>query len=107
LRLAGAVPPEPVVAVAAIARPDLFVAQLLEQGANVELLIAYADHHEYSPADALHIAQRAGHRVIVTTAKDAVKLRALMPEQPLQILEQEVAFESGLGDLMMAVDNIL
>ena len=98
---------EPVVAVAAIARPDLWLAQLLRAGSRVELLLAYPDHHDYSPADAAYLAQRVENRLLLTTAKDAVKLRELLPEQPLLVIEQDVLFESGMGELMTAVDNVL
>ena len=107
LRIGAVASAEPVVVVAAVARPDLFVSQLLHAGAQPELLLAYPDHHDYTAADAAHIARRAANRLVVTTAKDAVKLRVLLPEQPLLVVEQEVVFESGLGELMTAVDRIL
>jgi tetraacyldisaccharide 4'-kinase len=107
LRIAGTLPNDVAVAVAAVARPDLFLAQLLQGGANVSTMLAYPDHHAYTPADAAHIAARAANHLLLTTEKDAVKLRDLMPEQPLQVIGQELVFESGAGDLMRAVDNVL
>jgi tetraacyldisaccharide 4'-kinase len=107
LRLQAALPAEAVVAVAAIARPDLFLRQLIGAGARAELLLAFPDHHEYTKDDAACIVQRAASRVVVTTAKDAVKLRALLPEQPMLIAEQTVVFENGMGELLTTIDNIL
>jgi tetraacyldisaccharide 4'-kinase len=107
LRIKSVAPAEPVVVVAAIARPDLFLWQLVGSGAQVELLLAFPDHHDYTAEDAAYIARRAGNRLILMTAKDAVKLRELLPEQPLLVVEQEVVFETGMGELMTAVDNVL
>ena len=45
--------------------------------------------------------------MLLTTAKDAVKLRALLTETPMQVVEQELVFESGAGELMTALDAIL
>ena len=107
LRIKDVVPAEPVVVVAAIARPDLFIGQLLASGGRPQLLLAYPDHHDYSTDDAAYITQRVNGRLLVTTAKDAVKLRPLLPEMPMLVVEQEVVFEGGMGDLLTALDNIL
>ncbi len=107
LRIAGALPSDSALVVTAIARPDLFLAQLVHAGADVSTMLAYPDHYDYTADDAGLIADRAGNRLLLTTAKDAVKLRDLMPEQPLQVVEQELIFESGEGELMRAVDNVL
>ena len=98
---------DPVVVVTAIARPDLLLAQLVQAGTNVQTFLAYPDHYEYTSDDAALIAARAADRLLVTTAKDAVKLRDLMPAQSLFVVEQRVVFESGEGDLLSAVDKIL
>ena len=107
LRLHAELPARPIVVVSSIARPDLFVGQLAELGADIATALAYPDHYEYTAADAAYITQRADDHLIVTTAKDAVKLRDLMRERPLHVVEQELVFESGQGELMTAVDNVL
>lgn len=107
LRMTSVVPADPIVAAAAIARPDLFARQLLDAGARLDLLLAYPDHYDYTGRDAAYIAQRAQQRLLITTAKDAIKLRELMPEQPILVAEQAVEFENGMGELMAAVDEIL
>ena len=63
-------------AVCAIARPTAFrstVARIVR--GSVEL-VAFADHHEYTPADIVRLEKRASGRAIVVTQKDAVKLKA-------------------------------
>jgi tetraacyldisaccharide 4'-kinase len=107
LRIVSELPVEPVAVVTAVARPDLLLAQLMQAGAHVLTFLAYPDHYDYTTEDAADIVARAGNHLLLTTAKDAVKLRELLPTQSMLVLEQQVAFESGAGDLMTAVDNIL
>jgi tetraacyldisaccharide 4'-kinase len=69
-----------VVAVCGIGEPRAFAAQLAALGTSEVALLAHGDHHHYVPRDvdeALRIAGPDG--VMVTTGKDAVKLRALWP----------------------------
>jgi len=65
-----------VVAACAIARPNAFQAVLARGVTGSVELVAFADHHEYTPADIGRLAARASGRPIVITEKDAVKLRA-------------------------------
>lgn len=107
LRIRDDIPRQSVVAVASVARPDVFVEQLAQLGVQLSHTLAYPDHYDYTPADARYVQQRAGNHLILTTAKDAVKLRPLMPEQPLHVVQQEIVFESGEGELMQQLDNVL
>ncbi|HYB97950.1 MAG TPA: tetraacyldisaccharide 4'-kinase [Candidatus Limnocylindrales bacterium] len=72
-----------VAAVAAVARPERFVAMLGATGADVTATILRRDHHPYSAADWHQIEQlaRSVDRV-VTTEKDLVKLAAFAPAVP-------------------------
>lgn len=84
-----------VLAVAALAEPAPFAANLRERGFQVELA-AFPDHHAFTAADAASLTQRAGNRPIVMTLKDAVKLRSLLPPAvPAWVLRQTVRFTSG------------
>jgi tetraacyldisaccharide 4'-kinase len=107
LRLHAELPAQPILAVASVARPDLFVAQLRALGARIATALAYPDHYDYTASDAAHIAQRADGHLIVTTAKDAVKLQPLLPDRALHVVEQELVFESGEAELLIALDNVL
>jgi tetraacyldisaccharide 4'-kinase len=63
-------------AVAGIANPDTFFSMLdrLYPGANIERL-EFGDHHDFSERDVALIASRAASRLVITTEKDAVRLR--------------------------------
>jgi len=64
-----------VVAVAAIARPERFLADLERLGANVAARVLRRDHHRFDAADRREIESAArGAELIVTTEKDLVRL---------------------------------
>jgi len=75
-------PGDRVIAMAAIARPERFVAALARSGFNVASTMFLRDHHRYTPAD-LARAERemrdANAVCIVTTEKDMVRLLPLRP----------------------------
>ena len=75
-------PGDRVIAMAAIARPERFVAALAGSGFNVASTMFLRDHHRYTPAD-LARAERemrdANAVCIVTTEKDMVRLLPLRP----------------------------
>ena len=87
----------PVVAVAGIASPERFRTSLEAAGWTVARLLAFPDHHRFTPRDALSMAdaaRAAGAEAIVTTAKDAVRLRALGPlAVPVAVLPLEVVVD--------------
>lgn len=99
----------PVIAVAGIADPSSFKAQLAAAGANVQLM-AYQDHHRYAPADVERLARaaRAGDNVVVTE-KDAVKLRLCWPGDAPEpfVAVLAVRWERNGGALARAVDAVL
>jgi tetraacyldisaccharide 4'-kinase len=97
----------PVVVVAAIARPDLLVEQLQQQGVEVAKAVAYPDHHTYTMRDAEHIWRAAGNLPIVTTEKDAIKLASVIDPDRLQVLKQKLIFESGHEELSKAIEQVL
>lgn len=68
--------------VCGIARPSGFRQTAIQAGLEVAGLASFPDHHVYTPAEAAHLRERArtaGAEGLLTTEKDAVKLR-LWPE---------------------------
>ena len=68
-----------VLAFAGIAAPEHLAETLTAQGAIVRDIVAFPDHHAYEPRDLEAVARRAravGASLLVTTEKDAVRLRA-------------------------------
>lgn len=65
----------PLLAFAGIGRPEKFFDTLRAQGLEIAARQAFADHHEYSAADAHNLLQRARElgATLVTTQKDAVR----------------------------------
>ena len=69
--------PQPVIAVAGIAHPLRFFDDLRSAAYQVAATLEFRDHHVYTTRDVEKIretATRAGTSVVVTTAKDAVRL---------------------------------
>jgi len=64
-----------ILAVAGIARPDRFFADLEAAHLRPSATLVFRDHHPYSDADIERIA-RSAHDIVLTTEKDAVRLSA-------------------------------
>jgi tetraacyldisaccharide 4'-kinase len=88
------------IAVCAIADPKSFAQQLVLEGVQVQEVLAFADHHDFSRDDLQHIRTAADDRQIVITEKDAMKLRALDPGFDAWVARQKVAFEAGESELL-------
>jgi tetraacyldisaccharide 4'-kinase len=96
-----------VLAVAAIARPGPFIAHLRDTGAEVDAVL-HADHHPYGAGEAAALVARAAGRPLVTTRKDAVKLRPLLsPGVDAWVMEQSVTIDRGLEALDGALRRAL
>lgn len=96
-------PGDRVVAVAGVARPAEFFAAVRELGLEVTEEIDFPDHHAYPETSIARIAgawRELGARAVLTTTKDAVKLRGRLPaplaELPL-VAEPEAAFWAWLA----------
>jgi|SRR5579883_1445579 len=95
-------------AVAGVADPAAFFAQLRAAGARVDG-IAFRDHHRYTAADVAEIRRRAPPGVtVICTLKDAVKLGALWPREaePIWYVSQRVEFERGGEVVQAALDAV-
>ena len=83
-RSGGVAPPDaqPALAVAGIASPERFFADLRASGWNVAQTIGFADHHRFTGHDVARLmaeASRVGAARIVTTEKDLVRLLPFRP----------------------------
>jgi tetraacyldisaccharide 4'-kinase len=73
-------PGEPLLAVAGIARPERFFDDLEAAGWRVSRRVAFRDHHPFNSADVARLAGEAAAanaRLILTTAKDAIRFEPL------------------------------
>lgn len=89
-------PPARVAAFCAVGNPAGFFESLRQSGFELALQKSFPDHHVYSQdeIDSLtRTAIKAGATALVTTAKDAVKLRTLSFSISCYVLEIEIAIE--------------
>ena len=88
-------------AVCSIAEPDGFHEMVRSKASGVVECMAFPDHHPFSDGDVRRIIERAGGRPVVTTEKDAVKLRTFSKELPeTYVLRLRVAWDFGQDAVM-------
>jgi tetraacyldisaccharide 4'-kinase len=102
--------PQPVAAFCAVGNPRAFFAHLRADGHELAYTRAFPDHHAYVQSDLDRLAREAesrGARALLTTAKDAVKLRALTPPLPCYVvdIEPEIDDEDTLLRLLREAVN--
>lgn len=98
-----------VVALCGIGAPDTFAAQLRALGTARVDLVAFGDHHAFTPRDVSAARDRAGaDGLVVTTEKDAVKLRGLWPAGPPEcwVAALDVRMVRGDDTLARLLDEI-
>lgn len=91
-------PPARVAAFCAVGNPASFFEQLRRSGYELALQKFFPDHHVYSQDEidsVVQAAKEAGAAGLITTAKDAVKLRTLSFSLPCYVLEIEMVIENG------------
>jgi tetraacyldisaccharide 4'-kinase len=89
-------PTGPVAAFCAVGNPTSFFRQLKESDYEVVFEKSFADHHAYTQNDVdelIRAATRAGAASLITTAKDAVKLRSLHFSLPWHVFEVEISID--------------
>jgi len=82
----------------ALGNPDSFFSLLRQNGYQLTHTIAFDDHHNYQQQDAAsieHAARECGAQVLITTAKDAVKLRELSWTLAVYIIEIDAVIDEG------------
>ncbi|PYS50494.1 MAG: tetraacyldisaccharide 4'-kinase [Acidobacteria bacterium] len=80
----------------AIGNPSAFFKHLQSDGYTLKLTRSFPDHHVYTQTEVDEIvleAKQAGAEVLMTTMKDAVKLRSLRFDLPCYVLEIELEFD--------------
>lgn len=99
----------PTLAVAGIGDPESFFAQLRASGARVTPRV-FADHHAYGAGDVARlVADSAGHKYVITTEKDAVKLGPLWPAKggALWYVSQAVVVNDGASLIPAALRDAM
>ncbi|MFW6162375.1 MAG: tetraacyldisaccharide 4'-kinase [Planctomycetota bacterium] len=101
----------PVYAFSALGNPRAFPATLGALGAEVVEHRSFRDHHWYDEADLDALAAAARHaeaQAIVTTEKDAVKIRAFPTDSPpLFVLAVELTLGEGEDQLVEVLEQVL
>lgn len=92
----------------ALGNPDNFFEQLKSENFKLVSTQKFSDHHFYKQKDIAEIedsAKKSGAEILLTTAKDAVKLKNLRFELPCLVVESEMFFEDekGFRQLLEAV----
>jgi tetraacyldisaccharide 4'-kinase len=80
----------------AVGNPESFFTHLRRQGLELCLKRAFPDHHVYQQSDIDTISlesKKAGARSLVTTEKDAVKLRGLRFSLPCHVLQIDISID--------------
>ncbi|MGI9106141.1 MAG: tetraacyldisaccharide 4'-kinase [Pyrinomonadaceae bacterium] len=102
--------PEPLAAFCAIGNASAFFAYARREGFMLCHTRAFADHHVYTQSeidDCVREAARHGAQALLTTAKDAVKLRALEFTLPCYVLEVALTFDDERAMLAMLYEAML
>ncbi|MBC7932143.1 MAG: tetraacyldisaccharide 4'-kinase, partial [Rubrivivax sp.] len=87
---------QPAAAFCAIGNPRAFFEQLPREGFELRYTRAFPDHHDFKDSDLAAVAREAeksGARRLLTTAKDAVKLRGRSIPLPCYVVEIGLEFE--------------
>ena len=99
---------EDLLAVTSVAEPEPFQEMVRDQTSSAIESLAFRDHHVFRQTDVRRIVREARGRAIVTTEKDAVKLKdfsKMLP--PTYVLRLRVTWESGYDDVMALIEDAL
>jgi tetraacyldisaccharide 4'-kinase len=99
----------PVAVFCAIGNHQAFTRQIADLGYEVVAATPFRDHHRYIQRDITEVigkAKAAGARSLVTTAKDAVKLRDFNFELPCYVCEIEISIDDEPRLKQMVLDAV-
>ena len=85
--------PARVAAFCGVGNPGSFFENVRRMGFEIGLQRSFPDHHVYSQGEIDELIKDAAGSSLVTTAKDAVKLRGLTFSAPCYVLEIEIAID--------------
>jgi len=99
-------PKEKALAFCALGNPEAFFGQLRAEGFDLAETKKFPDHHAYSQKDILELeelARRNNAELLLTTVKDAVKLKELQFSMPCLVVESDMVFddEPALRELIL------
>lgn len=94
----------------ALGNPHNFFEQLRREDFDLVSTETFPDHHFYTPKDIAKIEKKAkesGAKILLTTAKDAVKLKDLDFSLPCFVVKSELVFddESGFRNLIITINQ--
>ena len=103
-------PKEKALAFCALGNPQTFFGQLKAEGFDLVDTKKFPDHHPYVQKNILELeetARRKNAEILLTTAKDASKLKKLQFSIPCYVVESELAFddEPALRELILKTIN--
>jgi tetraacyldisaccharide 4'-kinase len=98
--------PARVAAFCAVGNPGSFFDNVRRQGFEIELQRSFPDHHVYSQSEIDSLIKDAGASSLITTAKDAVKLRTLSFSVPCYVMEIEIAIENAEEFTQLIVETV-
>lgn len=87
---------QPLMAFCGVGNPHSFFNHLEQEGLTVAHSRAFSDHHRYQQPDIdilVEEAEKHGATALITTAKDAVKIRNLAFALPCHLLEIEITID--------------
>jgi tetraacyldisaccharide 4'-kinase len=92
----------------ALGNPQNFYQQLKRENFQITAQKTFPDHHFYTQSDIKNIeteARKSKAKILLTTAKDAVKLTDLKFEMPCFVIENKITFdnEKKLREMIRAV----
>ncbi|MYH20557.1 MAG: tetraacyldisaccharide 4'-kinase [Gemmatimonadetes bacterium] len=100
-----------VIVLCGIANPASFVQTVTDAGGHVTQVLAYRDHHPFTPSDldrALDLVEASGAECIVTTEKDAVRIPDHAVRKHLVALDIALRVTSGepaLEEILSTLDE--
>ncbi len=99
-----------VFAFCALGNPNNFFEQLRQENFELVSTQKFPDHHSYTQKDIEKLvaqANQSGAKALLTTAKDAVKLKDLKFEVPCFVVESAMVFdgENDFRDWLLIQDS--